>query len=172
MATNRNQSAKTIKESLDVLLKGGHGKHPAKIVKHMQEAAGLSMVAAARRYAPAAMATLFSILLDETAGLEVKRKAANDILDRAYGKAPQLVDVIKRIDQSDVERVAAAILAKREKARIIDAPVLGGPKGEGEGVPPGRVEGVGGGNRVPSSQNSLDDTSLYTECSDDEGEGE
>jgi hypothetical protein len=78
----------------------------------------------ARSYAPRAIETLASLLLDEDVAPTARIAAASAILDRGFGKAPQAVEMsgpgggpIPHKEISDTER-AAAVLSLLATARI------------------------------------------------------
>ena len=81
----------------------------------------------ARSYAPDAIKTLASIMLNEDSPPAARIGAASAILDRGFGKAPQAVEMsgpddgpIHHTDISDADRVAAvlSLFAKANMKRI------------------------------------------------------
>jgi hypothetical protein len=99
-------------------LKGQSG-NPGGRPKELHE-----VIELARSYAPRAIETLASLLLDEDAAPTARIAAASAILDRGFGKAPQAVEMsgpdggpIPHKEISDTER-AAAVLSLLATARI------------------------------------------------------
>lgn len=78
---------------------------------------------AARQYTADALKTLGDIMRDKKAPAVARTRAAEVLLDRGYGRAPQQVNVTHGIDGQKLEDMARAILEKREKlqAKVIDA---------------------------------------------------
>ena len=48
-------------------------------------------------------------------------RAAEILLDRGYGKAPQTLNVIQHLNGEELENAARRILMKRERARVLEA---------------------------------------------------
>lgn len=83
-----------------------------------------------RRHSPAALAQLVRIMEGKVADATVRDRiqAAKIIIERAHGKAPQVIDVTHAIanDPVELERAARSILAKRtllseQSTQYIDA---------------------------------------------------
>jgi len=83
-----------------------------------------------RRIADKAIKKLEAILDDPDVSAEVKRKTANDILDRAYGKAPRTTvhQVVRDLEgKEELEKAAIEILVRRgaipQEAKLIKGKV-------------------------------------------------
>jgi len=101
--------------------KKGQSGNPAGRPRVMKE-----VVEACRKAGPDMIKTLIKIVQDEKAHTSARVRAAEIILDRGYGKAPQVVEfAVRQLTDAEVERKARAILMKREvqleKERVVDA---------------------------------------------------
>ena len=82
--------------------------------KRVRRLAGISLVAQCRQYISILLPVIFDIALN---GEDKDRlKAIEMLLDRGYGKAPQIVNIVQSLDDATLQKVAAAIIDKRQLA--------------------------------------------------------
>jgi hypothetical protein len=102
---------------------GGKPKNPAKIVerKILADIKGL-----AREYAPQAIKTLKGIMANPKAPANARVSAASTILDRAYGKAPQSMDVNGNVTFTLEQLVLQAREIRENRAKLLNPPTEDG----------------------------------------------
>lgn len=93
----------------------GHSKDVARA----KQAGALSLVALCRQYTPRILPILFEIA--EHGANADRLKAIQIILDRGFGKAPQVVEIVRRMSDKDVLDIAEAIAQKR-RGRLESGP--------------------------------------------------
>lgn len=90
-----------------------------------------------REHTELALSTLISVLKSTKAGPNAKIKAAQEILNRAYGKAPIVIDVTQHLDTDALASAASAILEERRRKMMVEStemtPPIEGARGVGVG---------------------------------------
>lgn len=103
----------------------------------------------ARKYAPDAIETLFEIMTDPRSSKKVRVDAAQVLLDRAMGRAPQLQFNVDLDAQMEEDRAAVASMARQvflavESGEVIDVteerPLEPERDRAGETIPGGQAE--------------------------------
>lgn len=79
-----------------------------------------AIVDEAQKHAEKAIKSLVRVLDDEEAPAAAKISAANSILDRAYGKAPQAIDLKAEVNFSDAFETFIRSLMAGHDAKVID----------------------------------------------------
>lgn len=80
-----------------------------------------SLVAQCRREAGEALRTIIKIMKDPAAKPQERLKAAELILDRGYGKAPERIEVVRALSDEQLKALAHA-LVQEEAPALIAAP--------------------------------------------------
>jgi hypothetical protein len=99
-----------IAEKLDLLAQQAGGE----AARRVRKLAGISLVAQCRQY----ISVLLPVLLDIAVNGEDRDRlrAIEILLDRGYGKAPQIVNIVQSVDSETLQQIASAIIQKRELA--------------------------------------------------------
>lgn len=79
-----------------------------------------AIVDEAQKHAEKAIKSLVRVLDDDEAPAAAKVSAANSILDRAYGKAPQAIDLKAEVSFSDAFETFIRSLMAGHDAKVID----------------------------------------------------
>lgn len=92
-------------------IKPGEVRNPSGRPKIVREVALL-----ARQYTVKAVRTLAEIMQNKKAHAGARVRAAELLLERGYGKTPQVLNVVQHMGSEELERAARDILEKRAKA--------------------------------------------------------
>lgn len=122
---------------------------------------GIGLAEQCRELTEEALDTLVAIMRGDIKGTAGdKHRAVQTILERGYGKAPVMVDIIHSMDRAQLEEAALAIIARRRARGELDPKhgpvidqILDDPRGDAArqalGAGPQTPQGGGPGNGAP-----------------------
>jgi hypothetical protein len=130
MPRSKKPPPSQIAEKLDLLAQQAGGE----AARRVRKLAGISLVAQCRQYISALLPVLLDIAVN---GEDRDRLRAIEILlDRGYGKAPQIVNIVQSVDSETLQQIASAIIQKRELAPASTPQIVEGRLAKSRRSPP------------------------------------